>query len=248
MMPNAKRSRRPGRANAVIASLTASLGICAIAGICYLQPSPTVAASPDVTQSAVATILARCGLTAESLAAAGLDAQDASAARLAVVAKLESDGAALNTATEALATARSELDSVRKAAQGEPTEQEAAQIAAAAGAASGAEATLASVIDQFVTAGTVSLSEGERATLATIRSNHARTVPAPYLVHSMDDEAYVRLRDALAAERTALKLEEEVPADAAAHLATVRAVPSVAAALSNTAANLASIKTALAGG
>ena len=240
--------RKTNRANAVITSLTAATGIAAVAIVCYLQPTTTVAATVEVTQPTVAATLARCGLTADSLAAAGLDAQDATAVRTAVVAKLETDAVALNAATESLASARSALDSLRKTAQGQPTDQEAAQIATAATAVGAAEASLASVIDQFVTAGTAELTNGAKSLLAAIRSNAARTVPAPYLVQSLDDEAYVRLRDALAAERTAQKLEEETPAEAASHLATVRAVPAVAAALSNTSANLAAIKIALAGG
>jgi hypothetical protein len=81
-----------------------------------------------------------------------------------------------------------------------------------------------------------------------VGAGHAsRALPAPYLVQTLSDEDAVALRDALAAERIALKQEAEVPAEAASHLATVRAIPAVAAALANTESNLAAIKSALAG-
>jgi len=83
--------------------------------------------------------------------------------------------------------------------------------------------------------------------VAAIRAHAGRELPAPYLVEALDGGHFVSLRDALSAERIAVKLEEEVPAEAASYLAMIRAKPAVSAVIQNTDTHLAAVTTALAG-
>lgn len=246
MRTNRVRTRRGG-SRIVVVTATLALGTAVVPLILFAQANAAPAASEPPTAASVASTLERCRLAAESLAAAGLDATAAAGVRQAIVTKLESDGQEFADATASLASARSALESLKKGISGAPTPTEIAQLQLAQATVTGAEATLAGEIASFVAAGEASLSAAQKAVLASIRANADRALPAPYLVQPLDDEAAVELRDALAAERIALKQEEEVPSGAASRLATVRAGAAVAAALANTATNLAAIKAALAG-
>ncbi len=239
-------SSRIGHSRFIVATATVLIAL-ATGPVIYVAQANTVPTVEAPTAAAVASTLVRCGLSAESLAAAGVDAAGATSVRAAMATKLENDGPTLSAATESLASARTALESLRKSITGEPSQAESAQIAQASENVAAAESTLASAVASFVEAAQSPLSAEKRATLAIVRSNASRALPAPYLVQTLSDEDAVALRDALAAERIALKQEAEVPAEAASHLATVRAIPAVAAALANTESNLAAIKSALAG-
>lgn len=246
MNTNRAHARRGG-AGIVVVTATVVLGMAVGPLIFYAQANVAPAVAEAPTAATVASTLERCRLGAESLAAAGLDATAAAGVRQAIVTKLESDGQTLADTTASLASARSALESLKKSISGAPTPAEIAQLELAEAAVTSAETALAGTLASFVTAGEAPLTAPQKATLGTIRTNADRALPAAYLVQQLDDEAAVELRDALAAERIALKQQEEVPSGAASHLATVRAGAAVAAALSNTATNLAAIKAALSG-
>jgi hypothetical protein len=229
------------------AACVLAVGFVPLAYMVQANAAQPLAPSANSAPETVASALGRCGLTAEALAAAGLDGPKAAAVRAGMAARLDTDAADLSVAAEAVGSARGAHAALLKSIQGEPNANEAAQLAQAAAAVATAESELASVVTEFRDAATESLTEAQRSTLATIRGNARWELPASYLVNSLDDESGVRLRDALAAERIALKLEEDVPPEAAGHLASVRADPAVAAALSNTASNLTAIRSALAG-
>jgi hypothetical protein len=246
-----KSAKTTGHSRTIVAAATVLLAVATgpIIYIAQASPHPDPLAMPTEApaESLVASTLVRCGLAAEILAAAGVDAVGAAGVRAAIVARLESHGSSLATATETLVAARAAHESLRRAIEGAPTQSESAQVAQAAAALSSAEAALAVVVGSFVENAESAISSEKRALLAVIRGNLGRGIPEPYLVQAWSDEDIVALRDALAAERIAIKQEESVPSEVAGYLAGVRGSAAIAAAIANTDANLAAVKLALAG-
>jgi hypothetical protein len=127
----------------IVATATVLVAL-ATGPIIYVAQANTIPAVEAPTAAAVASTLVRCGLSAESLAAAGVDAAGATSVRAAMATKLENDGPTLSAATESLASARTALESLRKSITGEPSQAESAQIAQAGESVAAAESTLAS--------------------------------------------------------------------------------------------------------
>ena len=87
---------------------------------------------------------------------------------------------------------------------------------------------------------TAGLSENQRAALATIRRNRHWDLPLEFLVVDRAESEWVALRDCLANERIAAKLDDEEPDPVAqAVLGQLRSHPAVLVARGNLDGNLA---------
>jgi hypothetical protein len=247
-----KNAASIGHSRTIVAAATVLLAV-ATGPIIYIaqaspHPDPSAMPSEPPAGSVVASTLIRCGLSAEALAAAGVDAAEATGMRAAILARLETHGSALTNATEALVAARATHESLRRSLDGAASQSESAQLTQAALAVANAEAALSSVVASFAEHAESPISSEKRGLLASIRGNAGRGLPETYLVRAWTDEEVVELRDALATERIAIKQDEAVPSEIAGYLAGVRSTPSIAAAIANSNSNLAAVRAALAGG
>ncbi|MFO0826741.1 MAG: hypothetical protein U0572_01220 [Phycisphaerales bacterium] len=197
--------------------------------------------------AAVVSYLVRLGLGPDAVAAAGLDPAG-SAALVSAAAESLADGAASVAASDAaVGAARSAADALRaRVVAGTATPQELASWPSARDAESAALASRETLLKGLFVAATAGLGDAERAAAAQVRASAATwaDVPPAYRTVERAEAAMLALRDALAAERGALRRGEEVDAEVAALLAQVRAEPPVAAALAASQAYAAPIAAA----
>lgn len=195
---------------------------------------------PNVTASEVVLFLSRLGLDPASVAAAGLDAPAAAGLVSSAAESLSEVEAALVQADEGVLATRATAEALRaKLVAGTATQEEKATWPAVRQAADAAVDARSALHDQLFAVVVASLSDSAKSAAANIRSSAATwsDVAPPYRVVVRDEAAMLALRDALDAERIALKREREVPEAVAALLAQARAEPAVATALASTAAN-----------
>jgi hypothetical protein len=185
----------------------------------------------------------RAGLDAKALAAAGVSAQSTSTIITNVNAYLLDHGTDLSLADSAYAGARNESDRLqRKIQSGQGTQEDVGsyqtQVAALATATTQRQAAL----DAIFNAGTANLSEGQKTTLSTIRTNRAAwDSPLEFLTVNRTEIEWVHLRDCLTNERVAVEYPDNLDQAMQAELGTWRANQSVAAAITSLGTNLSSV-------
>jgi hypothetical protein len=188
----------------------------------------------------------RAGLDAKALAAAGVSAQSTATIITNVNAYLVDHGTDLSLADNTYASARTESDRLqRKIQSGQGTQEDVSSYQAQVAALSAATTQRQVSLDAIFLAGTANLSEGQRATLSTIRTNRAAwDSPVEFLTVNRTEVEWVRLRDSLTNERVAVEFPDNLDQQMQAELASWRANQSVAAAIASVGANLSAITTA----
>lgn len=94
----------------------------------------------------------------------------------------------------------------------------------------------------FLNAALGDLPQDMRQRLDALAASGHRHVPAEFRLIDREDSAWLALREAVAAERIALRKQQPVPPEAAALLADARAVPATASARASLDANLPALK------
>ena len=225
------------------ARIVAALGVAGF--LTWLAVSPKLKSSATaavITPSNVELTdsLVRAGLGPEQLAAAGFNAGDVENALTDVWTYLLQHENDLENADIALREASDTYHGLLRLVQTrQATEQQESEFAAAETAYLTAMAARDSALDAIFDAGGADFEQSpEMQRLATIRANQHWRTPWEFLVVDREESAWVALREALAAERFALKHEVEVDPSAAALLAQERQNPLVDAAMTNLAENL----------
>jgi hypothetical protein len=188
----------------------------------------------------------RAGLDAKALAAAGVSAQATSTIVTNINAYLLDHGNDLSLADSAYAGARTESDRLqRKIQSGQGSQEEISSYQTQAAALATATTSRQAALDAIFNAGAANLSEAQKTTLATIRTNRASwDSPLEFLTVERSQQEWVHLRDCLTNERVALEYPETLDQGMQAELATWRANQAVAAAIASQGANLSAVTNA----
>ena len=191
-----------------------------------LQPVPPVA------NTANAAFFLRIGLGADVLAAAGVRSSQVPALAAAVFDAVSDSGTTLEALDAAYVSARGNVDPLRrKVRSGQGSAEDVRTLAANKVTCEEAETSREVYIENLRAAALLTLPAGTRSKLAKIWENRLwRSVPMEFRVADMTQAEWVQLRDDLGAERIAAKNGEPCPPEAAAHLASCRAVSAIATA------------------
>ncbi|MCI0456509.1 MAG: hypothetical protein L0Z62_05955 [Gemmataceae bacterium] len=193
----------------------------------------------------LAVVLHRVGLDPEALAAAGVSPAAAAQVVDNTLEHMAAHSDALGGIDAAWADAELQCDQLKRIIQsGRATPEQLEAYPAAREQRDSAAAQRASLLEEFFAAATADLGTSQRNALTTMRSNRRWHVPLEFQVIERDEAEWVHLRNCLANERTAAKLEEEPDPDAQAMLAELRSHPAVAAAKAGLDTNLAVITNA----
>jgi hypothetical protein len=203
-----------------------------------------VAAQAPAIPTDFRTTLIRAGLDFTALAAAGVSTNSVSSVLQAVAASINNDPSRLSNADSAYATARRDVDRLKALIEsGKASQEDTSSYQSASTSLATASAARQAALDAYFAAGAGVVTEGQRATLTSIRTNRGYEMPIEFLVVNRSQQEWVDLRDALANERIEPEVGEEPDSGDQAALASWRAVNAVASAKSSTDANLASVTT-----
>lgn len=209
----------------------------------------SAAAGGSVDDSA--TVLVRVGLSPDDLSTAGVRSASVAAVVADVEDYLTSNPGVVADADARVLSARDEAHALERLVRGGLGS--AGDVRAYAAARSELDAALAArdaVLDAIFAAGTSSLSDAQRSVLTRLRSNVAVTrgimsgLPLEFLAKDRSETDWVRLREALANERIAVRLGEEPDAAAQADLSSCRSESDVASARTNHETYLSEVETA----
>jgi hypothetical protein len=183
-----------------------------------------------------------CGMGPEEFAAAGVNGEQLQAVTNAAAAYIHDYGD-FSAPLAARQAANGQYDVLRRQVEsGTATQEQKSAFDAAISAKTTAAAAFESNKSVFVNAAIAALPVNTRQQLTVLATNHDVHVPAEFKVQERDEAYWLTLRNACAAERIALRKQQQVPADAAAILADARATPAVATAKASLDANLATLK------
>lgn len=222
--------------------------VSATGAITWLALSPRF--KPEATAAVIipsnvelTDALIRAGLGPEPLTAAGFEAADVETALTDVWSHIVQHENDLENADNALRTASETYHELLRLMQTrQATEQQEAEFTAAEAAYENALAQRQAALDAIFDAAVADFDQSPEAQLlSTIRSNQPWRTPWEFLVVDRQERVWVDLREALAAERYALKYEVEIDPAAAALLAQERQNPLVAAAITNLNENLSDV-------
>ena len=200
---------------------------------------------PEPTAAQLASALIRAGLDAESLTAAGVLPNAVATVVGDVADYMTEHPAALELADADYASARQERDQLKRTIQsGRATQEQVNAYPTAATGFAAAQAQRQDALDDISDAGTVSLSNSQRSALSAIRGNAGWDLPLEFLAVDRTEPQWVQLRDCLANERIAGRLDEDPDADAQTALTQLRSNQQVATARANLDANLAVVELA----
>jgi hypothetical protein len=189
-----------------------------------------------------ASTLIRAGLDPDALAAAGVSGNQAAGVVDAFEAAMAADPARLATADAGYASAKAASDQLRRLIQsGRGDQGDVTKYQAAMSSLQTAEASRQSALDDWFDAATTGLTQGQVATLVTIKGNRDWKLDIEFLTVDRSEPEWVQLRDALAHERVAAKYGESVDPGVQSFLATARSNASVSASKTACAANLSAV-------
>ena len=216
------------------------LASAAVSGAFFVGSAP--ARPTPLTPEAFAVLLHRVGLEPRAMAATGITAQQTET----VLSRLRADAAehlkALDAADDAYAQAYAEVDRLQAQVQGGVASREAVSSLASAHVSLAEAKSRRSVLLMEILAVAVHDMNAETvAGLRRIAESPAFDEAIEFKVAVRDQADEVRLRDALACERLARSDRTDVPASAAAVLASERGTREVEAALAHIDANAAAV-------
>jgi len=199
---------------------------------------------PPPANTAFARVLLRLGLGADTLAAAGVSSQQATA--LVTAVEGAHAPATLASRDEAFIAAKQACDRLRRTVQGgRGSQEDVTALRTAETTLADATASRDAYLASLRSSGLATLSEGQSTLVERIRANRIWALPTQYLVKDRSEPDWVRLRDSLASKRISEEdEEEEFAASAQSHLAAVDAEAEVAAAKVNLDSNLAAVQIA----
>lgn len=192
----------------------------------------------------LAFALHSAGLTPESLAASGIDADHATAVVAAAATHMGGDVEAVAAAQTHLGQARTDVERLERLVRRGAGLHEQGPLSAARAELADAQGDFDSVIAALRATALAPLSAPERARLDALRPNLDRPVPPEFKLAERTDEEWVRLRDALANEHQASAGLTEADPACASLLQTARADHDAAAAHTALADNLATVNEA----
>jgi len=151
----------------------------------------------------------------------------------------------LAQADQSFADAKAQCASLRKLIRsGQGTQDDLTAYTAAQAALASARSQRDGLLDDLFDDATANLTGDHRTTLTQIRGNSPWKLPLEFLVVERSESDWVTLRDALANERIAQKLDVDPDPDAQGLLTQLRAVTAVSTAKANLDANLATVTSA----
>ena len=209
-----------------------------------LRYAPAISASrAPAASGSLAVALMRAGLGADALAAAGVGAN--SVGGLAQSAQTALANVSLAQLDAAYGTAKVAFDArARRVSAGLASPEEITELATLTSALEAAESARTAGIDALFAAVTASLTNTQRARLATIRANKAWKLPIELLTVERTEAEWIELRDALSNERITAKHGEATNQACQSLLAAARADATVAAAKVAHDSNLAPVTAA----
>lgn len=197
----------------------------------------TPAASLKSAPVSPRAILATCGISPATLAAAGCSSSDATSVVIAAKSFSEQFGQSLADARDTLGAARKTLASSKKSNDPEA-------LSAAQAGLTDAEAAVSSLTNTALDTVTAPLSSTERTLLATISANKGRDLPLAYLTVTRTDSEWVALRDALAIRKDCAAKSTTEPDTITSLIASVESQTEVGQALAAAQNSLAGIEAA----
>lgn len=232
---------RAGGLNLAFLAVAASLagGSFAFVSISTMAPSRTSVVS---TPRTALQQLRLCGLGPEEFAAAGVNAESLSAVADAGANYIQEYGE-LATPLNASQVANARFESLQRQIEGgTATPEQTAAFDGAIANKTAAAASLANNKEAYLSAALHGLSTEVRARLDMLAGSTHRHVPAEFRLMLREDADWLTLREAVAAERIALRKQQPVPPEAAELLSEARAVPAAASSRASLDANLSALK------
>lgn len=200
--------------------------------------SSAVVAKAALAPADLEVALIRAGLDPDALAAAGLNATQATEAVDAFEAAMSLEPTRLSDADAAYAAARVSSDDLRRLIQsGKGNAEDVADFQAAMAALALAENDREDALNDWFVAGVAGLSANQVAALTTIEGNRDWGLDLEMLAVDRTEAEWVELREALTHERVAAKYGETCDPEVASYLADCRSVLAVAAAKTSLDAN-----------
>jgi len=240
--------RHLGKARYPALVVLAAIGIVLFARLQLVDRSRANAAMSLMlpTSSELTSALIRTGLDAETLAASGLSADNVNTVVANTYEHLIGVQPLLELADGTMADARRQTASLKRIIQsGRATDEQINAYPAASGALAQVRTERAALLAGVFEAATADLGQSHLSALAAIRANRHWDLPVEFLVVERTQAQWVELRDCLANERIAARLDDEVPDDQAqATLTELRAQPQVAIAKANCDSGLDVVTTA----
>ena len=200
-----------------------------------------MALAPTATELSAA--LYRAGLDPEALTAAGVSPNATTTLVGDVFDQMLFNPGTLDLADSGFVGLKKQCDQLKRVIQS--GQASAAQINAyslARPALAQAKAQRQSVLSGLLEAGKADLSTSQQNALVAIHGNRSWDLPIEFLLVDRSEADWVVLRDCLANERIAAKIQEDADPDAQAVLAQARSHPAVAAAKANLDVNLAVVR------
>jgi hypothetical protein len=238
---------RSGRVLAALAVCLLPAGGLAAWAVASGGGEATTPPPPPPVNAPNAQILTRCGLSAETICAAGVT-QGTQVTSLVDAAEvvIALDPNALTNLDEDYAAKRVTYDAlVRKVQSGLATAEEIAQLPIAKGELDTADTARESYKMGVRNAGLATVSPTVATSVNTIWANRAwDELAVQYRVENRSEAEWVALREALATERIAAQYSEPFPASTQSYLAGVNAGGAVSAAKVNLDTYLFAVQTA----
>ncbi len=247
--------RRSGMGLTAIVSMVAAgglatAGLVVSANTMWTETTPGVkdaieakeAKAKKVESTSAHQALVIAGLTPANLAAAGLDAGDATALIASAQGYLVGGGIQMAMAMSDQSEAAGRVAGLEdRVVSGRAREGDVAQLATARADLAAAATARETAVSNFYAAVTVSLTLEQREALANIRAQQPSTIPPAYLVRPWEEADQVALRDAIAARRIAER-KGDLGFVAPDVLSNAEAVGDIANSLSHVENNLAAIR------
>ncbi|QKK07552.1 MAG: hypothetical protein HND58_04800 [Planctomycetota bacterium] len=191
--------------------------------------------------------LARVGITATTLAAAGCSNADATNVGADAAAHLNiTNWNALNDADTEVRDAAADVDRLGKLVRaGQADQEDLTAYSAAKSTLATATSTRDGILDRLYNTAVADLEAGEIALIETMRDNSDRPVPLQYTVTDRTDAQWTSLRNALANIKTSGMCGEDPDGHCTTLVTNCNAETPVVTAASNLDSNLAGVTSAL---
>ena len=237
-----QRSSRPGAALHLTAAAGALLA-AALAGAVSMSssssssssapayPTSTLPGFEVVDPAEMALLLHRVGLSPETLAAAGVTAQETSALIGHARTYLEENAQAIRAADESFFAAREVHDALKRRVQsGLASQADLANLETAATSLTSAGSARDAARSGLYNAAVEGIGGPKLQILATLKANKSWELPLQYRADSRSEQEWVALRNALANVRIAEQNGEEPSQEAAQLILTAQSGPGTSAA------------------
>lgn len=205
-------------------------------------------AEPATNAAERARYLHLAGLSPDCMCVSGVESAGVSTVVADAVTEIELIASQLETAESNLMSTQRDLQSLQRLIRsGTASQAEKDSLTTVAAAATSAQSAWDSLLTQIYAAGTDSLSQTVKDRMVQVNANADWKLPHPYTRVARTEPQWVSLRNALAAERIADKLGEDLDSGFETLLLQVRAEAATAEAMNWAETRDAGIQTAFAG-